>query len=248
MSSLSVAYPETSIQEIVAAVIVRAIQANDADVELMTGESDSLWPLVKEGKIDIFATAWLPRDGHLIPEGYVPMGDLFTPHVLCCLNGERGGVTSLADIAEHPNDFEKDVIVMHSFRKEIEQILSAYSLDKKGFTPHILPDNKALDRMSELAQGDTPHLLPVLDPSYVIHGSALQILEDPKGAIPSPYKAVALVRKALLGEELQEIWDELDEMMITNKIVSIMDYAVHKEGMTPDAAADAWQRGKLIQR
>lgn len=46
----------------------------------------------------------------------------------------------------------------------------------------------------------------------------------------------------------QDLLDELDELMLSAKIISAMDYAMRVEGMTADEAAEAWQRGKLLPR
>nr|WP_267879891.1 glycine betaine ABC transporter substrate-binding protein [Acetobacter papayae] len=90
--------------------------------------------------------------------------------------------------------------------------------------------------------------MPLYQPCFLFHQGGFRILTDPKKALSEEQTARLLLRQGLRDELEQDLVDELDELLLSAKIISAMDYAMHVEGMSADEAAEAWQRGRLLPR
>ena len=70
MTSLTLAYPDSTIHEATAATIIRVLEANDIEPEIVTGPKEALADLLHKGEIDIYVAAWLPEeDASLLSPG-----------------------------------------------------------------------------------------------------------------------------------------------------------------------------------
>ncbi|MCP1241286.1 glycine/betaine ABC transporter substrate-binding protein [Acetobacter lambici] len=250
MTSLTLAYPESTIHEATAATIIRVLEANDVEPEIVTGPKQALADLLRKGEIDIYVAAWLPdEDSALLSPGITQLGSLFRPEACCCISDENSPLTSLSDLAGAAGQGVCRVIVTpQSLAKRMEQALSAYHLAEAGFSLDVLPDEEALARLNVALGAETPSILPLFQPCFLFHQGGLRILDDPKKAMGKEMEATLLLRDGLRNELETDLVDELDELMLSAKIISAMDYAMRVEGMSADEAAEAWQRGKLLPR
>ena len=249
MTSLTLAYPESTIHEATAATIIRVLEANDIEPEIVTGPKQALADLLHKGEIDIYVAAWLPdEDSALLSPGITQLGRLFRPEANCCISDENSALTSLSELAQAGQDVARVIITPQSLATRMEQVLSAYSLADAGFTLEVLPDEEALSRLNAALGTQPPSILPLFQPCFLFHQGGLRILNDPKAAMGKEMEATLLLRDGLRDELETDLLDELDELMLSAKIISAMDYAMRVEGMSADEAAEAWQRGKLLPR
>lgn len=249
MTSLTLAYPDSTIHEATAATIIRVLEANDIEPEIVTGPKEALADLLHKGEIDIYVAAWLPEeDASLLSPGITQLGNLFRPEACCCISDENSPITSLAELAQNGAAVSRAIITPQSLAKRMQHVLDAYSLADAGFTLEVLPDEAALARLNAALAADTPSLMPLFQPCFLFHQGGLRILNDPKKAMGEEQEATLLLRAGVRDELETDLLDELDELMLSAKIISAMDYAMRIEGMSADEAAEAWQRGKLLPR
>lgn len=251
MSVLTLACPESTVHETTAAVVMRVLEANDCDVRQVTGSRDDLIQRLMQEEIDLFVSAWLPDiDADMLAYGVTPLGDLFKVNAYCCLCNETLPLSSLADIASKGENLSRNITTPLSLQKTMEKVLHRYELDKAGFTLHVLPDSEALTELSAMSAENQPVLIPLFYPCYLFYRTTLKPLSDPLTAMGKEQTARILIRKNLLEQQQldQDMLDELEELMLSAKIITAMDYAIHKEGLTAHEAAEAWQRGKLLIR
>ncbi|MFT8417307.1 MAG: glycine betaine ABC transporter substrate-binding protein [Acetobacter sp.] len=249
MTSLTLAYPDSTIHEATAATIIRVLEANEIEPEIVTGPKQALADLLRKGEIDIYVAAWLPdEDANLLSSGTSQLGKLFRPEACCCISDENSSLTSLNELAQAGADISRVIVTPQSLATRMEQVLSAYSLGDAGFTLEILPDEEALARLNAALGAQPASIMPLFQPCFLFHQGGLRILNDPKKAMGGEQEATLLLRDGLRDELETDLLDELDELMLSAKIISAMDYAMRVEGMSADEAAEAWQRGKLLPR
>ncbi len=249
MTSLTLAYPDSTIHEATAATIIRVLEANDVEPEIVTGPKQALADLLRKHEIDIYVAAWLPEDdADLLSPGITQLGRLFRPEACCCISDENSPLASLSELAQAGPEISRVIITPQSLEKRMERVLAAYRLADAGFTLDVLPDEEALAKLNA-ALGSTPqNIMPLFQPCFLFHQGGLRILNDPEKALGQEQEATLLLREGLRDELETDLLDELDELMLSAKIISAMDYAMRVEGMSADEAAEAWQRGKLLPR
>lgn len=249
MTSLTLAYPDSTIHEATAATIIRVLEANDIEPEIVTGPKQALADLLRKQEIDIYVAAWLPdEDADLLVPGTTQLGKLFRPEACCCISDENSPLTSLSELAQAGQAVSRTIVTPQSLAKRMEQVLATYNLKDAGFTLEILPDEEALARLNAALGAETPSIMPLFQPCFLFHQGGLRILNDPQKALGAEQEATLLLREGLRDELETDLLDELDELMLSAKIISAMDYAMRVEGMSADEAAEAWQRGKLLPR
>ena len=248
-TTLTLAHPENTIHEATAAAIIRVIEAHDIEPEVTIGPKDILGQMLSDGEIDLYISVWLPgADDALITNGVTQLGNLFQPGTRCYLPESNSGFASLNELTEKEIPFSRTIIVQDSLRQQAEKIITAYNLNEVGFTLQSMPDDQALSALADALDNNTASLMILTDPCFLLHQASLSSLDEPKNVLPQNKAAHMLLRPGLAEEMDIDLRDELDELMLSTKIISAMDYAMRTEGLSADEAAEAWQRGKLIPR
>ncbi|MCG0996727.1 glycine betaine ABC transporter substrate-binding protein [Acetobacter persici] len=249
MTTITLAHPDSTVHEATAAAIIRVLEANDVEPEIVIGPKSALADMLKNGEIDLYVSAWLPDDdSDLLAPGVTPLGKLFQPSACCCISREDGPVVSLTDVAQAGPELSRTIITPASLRKHVEQMLTDYALADAGFTLKILPDEEALASITAALNSKDCILMPLVQPCFLFHQGGFRILSDPKGSMGKEQEASMLMRPGLTDDMDQDLQDELDELMLSTKVISAMDFAMRTEGLTADEAAESWQRGKLLPR
>nr|WP_267879892.1 glycine betaine ABC transporter substrate-binding protein [Acetobacter papayae] len=145
MTTLTLAYPESTVHEATAAAIIRVLEANDVEPEIVTGPKSILATMLKNQEIDLYVSAWLPdEDGALLTPGVLPLGTLFHSEICCCIPGENAAYTSLADLAQAGPELSRTIITPASLVAHMEKVLDVYGLAAAGFTLAPSPDAEAI--------------------------------------------------------------------------------------------------------
>lgn len=250
MTTITLAHPDSTIHEATAAAIIRVLEANDVEPEIVVGPKAALGQMLSNGEVDLYISAWLPElDSDLLTSGVTPLGHLFNPGAYCCISQEEASVTSLADVAQTAqNELSRTIITPASLQQQVEHMIATYALGDAGFTLDVMEDEQALASLSHKLGTQERILMPLIQPCFLFHQGGFRILTDPKGGMGKEMEARMLLRPGLAEELDRDLMDELDELMLSTKVISAMDYAMRTEGLTADEAAESWQRGKLLPR
>ncbi|CEF42892.1 glycine/betaine transporter substrate-binding periplasmic protein [Acetobacter senegalensis] len=250
MTTITLAHPDSTVHEATAAAIIRVLEANDVEPEIVVGPKAALGQMLSNGEVDLYISAWLPDlDSDLLTSGVTPLGHLFNPGACCCISQEETAITSLEHVAQTtPDDLSRTIITPASLQQQVEHMISAYALAEAGFAPEIMEDEQALASLSHKLGTQERILMPLMQPCFLFHQGGFRILTDPKNGMGKEMDARMLLRPGLAEELDRDLLDELDELMLSAKVISAMDYAMRTEGLTADEAAESWQRGKLLPR
>ncbi|WP_406238346.1 glycine betaine ABC transporter substrate-binding protein [Acetobacter orientalis] len=249
MTTLTIGHPDNTIHEATAAAIIRVLEANDVEPEIVIGPKAALSDMLQTGEVDLYVSAWLPgEDEALLTPGVTALGALFNPTLCCCISQEESTLASLADIAHAPDTLSRTLVTQASLETHAKAMMAAYNLAAAGFTLDVMPDEQAIASLAKsLANQDTVLML-LAQPCYLFHQGGFKILNDPQQALGGEMTARMLLRPGLAAELDQDLKDELDELMLSAKVISAMDFAMRTEGLSADEAAESWQRGKLLPR
>lgn len=251
MTTMTLAYRNTPLHAAVAAAVARVLEAYEIDPDYVAGEGESLAPMLADGRLDLFATAWLGSedDGYLSP-AVSTLGVLYRPvFSFFVADGDSAPLADLRSMSDlGASTAARNIVTPQSLLPRVRQMVAGYRLTEAGFTLETQPDEQAFATIAAAIGKGEPIVAPLFAPCFLIHSLTLRPLLDPAGAGGTELEAQLLINKAVRAATDQDMIDELDEFTLGNRVVSALDDAVRNAGMTPDEAAEAWQRGKLLSR
>ena len=245
MNPLRLGFPATPLHEAAAAAVARVLEAHDHEVAFLPlADAASL------GGIDLFVAAWLPH-GDVAPPyagptyaSMQPLGLLYRPSLVWCVLADAP--VSIEHLVGSTGLDRRIVVPADTPVAEASaRVLAAYGLADAGYTIDPVPEPEAFAWAQAAAH---THVVPLTRPHELLHTGAWRELADPRAALGAEQQARILLRDGLRESLDRDLLDELDELTLGNKVVSAMAHAIRLEGMSAEAAADAWQRGKLSPR
>ena len=245
MEIIRLGYPDAALHEASAAAVARVLEAHEIEVEYVPVAADALAGIAEDDAIDLFASAWLPlTDASLLASGrMLPLGVLYRPAFIWCVAAI--GPVTMTDLAADAS-MDRHILVGSGPSAALaDHALRAYGLDAAGYGIVRVPDQEA-QAWAEAA--DPARIVPLSRPHDLLHASGLRALEDPLGALGAEQEARLLIRRELRASLDADLIDELDALILGNRVVGAMAHAMRVQGMSAEAAADAWQRGKLTPR
>lgn len=241
MSYLTIGHLYTALHAACASGVARVIEANGEDVAYADLSADERLAALDEGRVDILVSAWFPQDDALLAHGHEILGSLYHPELkLSALkkagkgaNWTVGEFTSLLTTAAAQPYLEKAM----ETRPELKEL-----------PLEVLAPEAVLERVKQAEEAGECPLIALWQPHAIFHTDML--VELPGGDLLAGQEQTArlVLRKGLRDEVDEDMLDELSIMMLSNKVMSALDYAVSVDGMGPEEAAESWQRGRLIPR
>ena len=245
MDRITLGFPASALHEASAAAVARVLEAHEHEVESAKLPPGAVAQAIAQGSVDVFACAWLPLiDAALLSGPMQPLGLLYRPALVWCVAAPGPG--SIAELAAG-RGLDRRIVVPRSgpIAAAAARVLDAYALGDAGYRLDRLPDAEAL---AWAQAADPARIVPLCQPHPLLHDSALRALDDPLAALGPTQEARLLIREDVRGVLDPDLIDELDELTLGNRVVSAMAHAMTVQGMSAEAAADAWQRGKLTPR
>lgn len=248
MERIRLGHPDAALHEASAAAVARVLEAHELEVEYVPIEagtvSDVLSGSADDG-VDLFASAWLPlTDASLLVSGrMLPLGVLYRPAFIWCVTA--GGPATIAELAAVALMDRRILVGSGPSAALAERALAAYGLGAAGYGIARVSDQEAA---AWADAADPTRIVPLCRPHDLLHASGLRALEDPLGALGAEQEARLLIRHDLHASLDSDLIDELEALTLGNRVVSAMAHAMRIQGMSAEAAADAWQRGKLTPR
>ncbi|WP_428376396.1 glycine betaine ABC transporter substrate-binding protein [Lichenicoccus sp.] len=246
MDTIRLGYPDILLHEASAAAVARVLEAHDLEVEYVPAALAALPALLDADAFDLLATAWLPAtDAALLASGRMqPLGLLYRPRFVWCVIG--AAPAAIGDLAAS-SALDRRIVVDAASPLAClsEAALTAYGLQAAGYVVERVDGAMAL---AWAEAGDASRIVPLSQPHGLLHAMRLRPLADPKLALGGEQEARLLLRRALRPTLDGDLIDELDELTLGNKVVSALAHAMRTGGMSAQAAAEAWQRGRLSPR
>lgn len=254
-SSLTLGHLDNRQHEAAAAAVLRVLEAHDIEVAIVAGDRDTLGKHLRDGRIDLLATAWLPDLDPVLADPVTTerLGSvLYRPHLVWAVPASlvRADLVSIADLSKPQiaSIIDHTIVLPRWIEPYATRVLAAYGLDRAGYRLDVRDDEAAYTHASSALDATAAMVLPLWQPHALAHGGRLRPLEDPRAVLPVRQEAKLLLRTGLRATLDPHLLDELEELTLGNPVVSALEYAMRTDGMTADEAAEAWQRGRLTPR
>ncbi|GBQ84523.1 glycine betaine ABC transporter substrate-binding protein [Asaia krungthepensis] len=239
MTTISLGYLGTALHAGCASAVARVLDAHEVEVDFVDSDESELPGMLEEGAIDLLVSAWLPRDAHLVQYGMRVLGTLYRPFY-CWASFET--VSSLSGLSAGEIDV---AITSRSDQKQME-VLIGQTDALAGVTVEICDEEALYAAVHAARDAGRKALVFLAQPHALFNDEAFRTIDDPN--LPGEMEGCMLVRESVAACADQDMLDELSEMTLGNKVMSAMDHAIQVDGMDPEEAAEAWQRGRLVAR
>lgn len=241
MSYLTIGHLYTALHAACASGVARVIEANGEEVDYADLSRDERLKALNDGEIDILVSAWFPQDNSFLEQGHEVIGSLYHPE-LCfsaLTKAEKEGSWS-------PGEFTSllttvDALPFVEAKREATPALKELPLE-------VVDSAEVIERLEQAEKDGRCPLVAVWQPHAVYHTALLSPLAEGDLLNGEKQTAQLVLRKGLRDEVDEDLLDELSIMMLSNKVMSALDHAVSVDGLDPEAAAESWQRGRLIPR
>ena len=239
MTTITLGYLGTALHAGCASAVARVLDAHEAEVDFIDADRKGLPAMLEEGAIDLLVSAWLPRDADLVQYGMRVLGTLYKPYY-CWASYE-----TFPDIGAVSSNTVDKVIAGRADAEQVGKLMA--ETPALADIALVLCDDEALYATVQAARDAGEKTLVFLaQPHALFHDESFQPVVDPR--LTAEMEACMLVRETVAACADQDMLDELSEMTLGNKVMSALDYAIQIDGMDPEEAAEAWQRGRLVSR
>jgi glycine betaine/proline transport system substrate-binding protein len=241
-----------SFYRVKAALVQRVLEELGYTVEIVEGLHDKIFPLLAQGKVDLFVAAWLPEahavyweqvkakamplatfydDAYFfwgVPD-YVPqsqvqsIADLTKPEVSAKMNKTIQGIGQGATITVFSQNAVK-----------------AYGLDQSGYEFRTGTPKEWIAAFEQAIAQKQWVLLPIWQPQYLNQAHAIRPLADPKGILGGKNQAELIATQSFLEQFPASVIAVLRRIRLDIATVTQMDYQVNVEQKTPREVAQIW--------
>ncbi|NVZ60747.1 glycine betaine ABC transporter substrate-binding protein [Pseudomonas gingeri] len=244
---------DLSFHRATAALVAVVLQQMGFTVERSFALHEANFEQLRTGEIDMVASAWIPSSHGIykarveevvltrelglhyqpyalwgVPD-YVPqeelstIEDLLQPQVLARICTTIQGIGPGAGITRF------------SLR-----MMDDYGLKAAGYSFRTGTQDECIAAFEDLVDAQRWGVVPLWQPQFLHHRHRIRDLKDPKGLLGEIDKAVLLARTDRLDIFTDAELDVLDNIRLSNAIVAELDYAINRQGKSPDQAAHDW--------
>lgn len=253
---------DESFHQVAAAVVEEVLIQLGHTVEMSEDSHPVMYPLLRDGAIDLFADAWLPH-GHEVywadvKDSVVEVSALYDEALFFWAIPNyvpEDLVATLHDLAK-PEVIEKMTTLAVQGTKpsaglsmRSDRLLVEYGLDKLGWSHPPGDIDAVIDNVnSRMAAGDW-FVTPLWQPMFLNEVHDLRPIADPLRVFPPPDRASLLAHCKAYVRLPERTRDVLARIAYTVADVNTMDLYCAIDGLDPLDAARKWmaERDDLVQ-
>lgn len=220
-------------------------------VELRQAPHAEMFELFRVGEVDGVVSAWLPAShgAYLAPfeERVVKVTTLYEPY---CIWGvpDYVPVESLRsvedlcrpDIAERMTKLIQGINPGAGISRFSQQMIVEYGLAPLGY--HFEPGTEAqcFGRFEEAVGRKEWAIVPLWHPQWLHHTYRIRALAEPKGLLGGTDQATLVISQTAAGQMPDHLLAKLANLKPGNAVITALDHAICREGLSPQAAASLW--------
>jgi len=244
MTEITLGHLRDSLHAGCAAAVARVLDAHEVGVSFFDLDRAEVAAAMASGEVDLLVSAWMPGpDDALVSPSTRVIGELYKPIYVWALTWDHGAA-SIADVPK----LGADRLITTPELAPVFDAVKAGALGGCNFAVEFCDDDAVYERVRRaIGQGERA-IVALEQPHAVFHTEGLTVLDDPAHVLGRERSARIVLRESVAACADPDMLDELDEMMLGNKVMSALDHAIRVEGTDPEEAAEAWQRGRLLPR
>lgn len=244
---------DESLHQVAAAVVEEVLLRLGHTVEMSEDSHPVMYPLLRDGRIDLFADAWLPH-GHevyweQVHDCVVEVAALYDDAL--CYWAVPGHVPE--DLVASLHDLVKPEVIERMTTQVVQgtkasaglsmrsdRLLVEYGLDRLGWTHPPGDINAIIETVNQRMAARDWFVTPLWQPMFLNEVHDLRPLADPLGVFPPPDRASLLAHDEAYARLPERTRDVLARIRYTVADVNAMDLFVAIDGLDPLEAARKW--------
>ncbi|MDQ7988332.1 MAG: glycine betaine ABC transporter substrate-binding protein [Candidatus Dactylopiibacterium sp.] len=250
---LRVGVIDLSFHRATSAVVCAVLQRMGLAVVPSHALHEAVFEQLRAGEIDMVVSAWLPSSHGLYQrrvEEVVPTREFglhYEPHALWGVPDyvPESAVSSVTDLLK-PEVRERMTPLIQGIgpgagitRFSI-RMMEEYGLSAAGYRFQTGSQDDCFSAFEKAVEAGRWVVVPLWHPQFLHARHRIRELADPRGLLGSVDRAVLLARADRLGVFTPPQLQVLDNIRLSNAIVSQLDLAINRGGQTPEQAAEAW--------
>ena len=245
---------DLSFHRVTGALVTYIMEEMGFEVERKYALHEENFRRLKEGEIDMVSSAWLPSSHNVYKKDVetkidvVELGLHYEPYALWGVPDyvPQNEVAEISDLLKPE--------VLKKMNKKIQGIgpgagitrfsikmMDEYGLKKAGYTFKTGTQNDCIGAYEDAVKKKEWVIVPLWQPQFLHYTYKIRDIKDPKGLLGIVDRAVLLVNKKKLEETFTpEQVEILDQIVLSNEVISELDYMVNREGLSEDEAVRKW--------
>ncbi|WP_136443892.1 glycine betaine ABC transporter substrate-binding protein [Pacificoceanicola onchidii] len=233
-----------------AAVLAEVLEDLGHTIEIREAPHEEMFAMLGRGEVDLVCSAWLPAShgGYIAPfeDEIEKLAVIYTPYCIWGISADAPddiqSVEDLAkpDVAAKLRKLIQGITPGAGISRFSRQMIVDYQLEQHGF--HF--QNGTVDDccgayLDATAAGDLA-IVPLWHPQWLHTEAKLRELKDPKGLLGGQDDATMVLRKDAAHKVSAQGIQFLRKVSLENAVVSELDQAICREGLTAREAAKRW--------
>ncbi|MBL28051.1 MAG: glycine/betaine ABC transporter [Rhodospirillaceae bacterium] len=243
---------DVSFYAVTRAVVAEVLDRLGHDVALTVGKHADVYEALGAGEIDLLVNAWLPHaHGHFkeVWEGRASeLATLYEGASLIWAVPDyvpEEAVASVADLTKPAVRGRMTIAIQgigpsSGIMRRSSDMMDAYGLTDAGY---VLREGGPADRAAVLEDAVAEKrwvVVPLGTPMFLNPAYGLRTLAEPEGILGAANRGVLLAHDGLTHRLPADDLAALARISLGREAVEAMDVMVNVDGLTPEAAAQAW--------
>jgi len=233
-----------------AAVLAEVLEDLGHTIEIREAPHEDMFAMLGKGEVDLVCSAWLPAShgGYIAPfeDQLHKLAVIYTPYCIWGISADApADIQSVEDLAKPE--------IAAKFRKLIQgitpgagisrfsrQMIVDYELEQHGFHFENGTVDDCCGAYLDATKAGELAIVPLWHPQWLHTEADLRELTDPKGLLGGQDDATMVLRKDATKKVNTVGLQFLRHVSLGNAVVSELDQAICREGLTARDAAKRW--------
>ncbi|MEO0486108.1 MAG: glycine betaine ABC transporter substrate-binding protein [Pseudomonadota bacterium] len=233
-----------------AAVLAEVLEDLGHTIDIREAPHEDMFATLGRGEVDLVCSAWLPAShgGYIAPfeSELEKLAVIYTPYCIWGISADApADITSVEDLAKPE--------IAAQFRKLIQgitpgagisrfsrQMIIDYGLEQHGFHFENGTVEDCCGAYLEATRAGELAVVPLWHPQWLHTEAKLRELRDPKGLLGGQDDATLVLRKDAAHKISAAGLSFLRKVTLGNAVVSELDQAICREGLSAREAAKRW--------
>lgn len=245
---------DLSFHRVTGAVVAYILETMGFKVEKKFSLHQENFRRLKDGEIDMLASAWLPSShGDYKSDveksiNLVELGLHYKPYALWGVpeyipENEISQISDLLkpEIVKKMKKTIQGIGIGAGITRFSIKMMNEYGLKKAGYEFKTGTQNECVTAYENAVKNKEWVIVPLWQPQFLHNIYKIRDLKEPKGLLGIVDRAVLLANK----DRLNKIFTPkqiniLDKIILSNEAISKLDYMINREGLSEDEAVQKW--------
>ena len=245
---------DLSFHRVTGALVTYILEEMGYEVQRKYALHEENFRRLKDEEIDMISSAWLPSSHGVYKKEVerkievIELGLHYTPYALWGVpdyipQNEVDQISDLLkpDVVRKMNKTIQGIGAGAGITRFSIKMMDEYALKEAGYIFLTGTQEECIAAYEKAVKDKEWVVVPLWQPQFLHYTYKIRDLKDPEGLLGIVDRAVLLANKKKIEKTFTpEQIEILDEIVLSNEIISELDYMVNREGLSNDEAVRKW--------